>query len=97
MNYFCRYCEITFCCLQYHLDKLNPILLLFLFIMYLNSVLPVKHPNRHPNVPRVRTREQRAEMRQKNYRYLYQVRTAHGDIISQVRYYLFLLISIQLM
>lgn len=25
----------------------------------------------------------RAELRQKKYRYLYQVRTAHGDIISQ--------------
>lgn len=29
------------------------------------------------------TREQRAEMRQRKYRYLYQVRTAHGDVISQ--------------
>ncbi|XP_022914144.2 transmembrane protein 198 [Onthophagus taurus] len=30
-----------------------------------------------------RTRIDRAEMRQKKYRYLYQVRTAHGDVISQ--------------
>lgn len=30
------------------------------------------------------TRAERAEMRQKKYRYLYQVRTAHGDVISQV-------------
>ncbi|XP_049859990.1 transmembrane protein 198 isoform X2 [Schistocerca gregaria] len=30
-----------------------------------------------------RTREQRAEMRQNKYRYLYQVRTAHGDVICQ--------------
>lgn len=30
------------------------------------------------------TREQRAEMKQRKYRYLYQVRTAHGDVISQV-------------
>ncbi|XP_049886346.1 transmembrane protein 198 isoform X2 [Pectinophora gossypiella] len=29
------------------------------------------------------TREQRAEMKQRKYRYLYQVRTAHGDVISQ--------------
>ncbi|CAH1175946.1 unnamed protein product [Phaedon cochleariae] len=29
------------------------------------------------------TRVDRAEMRQKKYRYLYQVRTAHGDVISQ--------------
>ncbi|XP_018569277.1 transmembrane protein 198-like [Anoplophora glabripennis] len=29
------------------------------------------------------TRADRAEMRQKKYRYLYQVRTAHGDVISQ--------------
>ncbi|XP_054273146.1 transmembrane protein 198-like isoform X1 [Macrosteles quadrilineatus] len=47
------------------------------------QLLPVKHPNRHGNVPRPRTREQRAELRQKKYRYLYQVRTAHGDVISQ--------------
>lgn len=26
----------------------------------------------------------RAEMRQNKYRYLYQVRTAHGDVISRV-------------
>lgn len=32
---------------------------------------------------RPRTRDQRAEMKQKKYRYLYQVRTAHGDVISQ--------------
>ncbi|KAL1116429.1 hypothetical protein AAG570_004903 [Ranatra chinensis] len=32
---------------------------------------------------RARTREQRAELRQNKYRYLYQVRTAHGDVISQ--------------
>lgn len=31
-----------------------------------------------------RPRETREEARQKKYRYLYQVRTAHGDIISQV-------------
>ncbi|OWR41993.1 transmembrane protein 198 [Danaus plexippus] len=29
------------------------------------------------------TRDQRAEMKQRKYRYLYQVRTAHGDVISQ--------------
>lgn len=29
------------------------------------------------------SREQRAEMKQRKYRYLYQVRTAHGDVISQ--------------
>ncbi|CAG4942402.1 unnamed protein product [Colias eurytheme] len=33
--------------------------------------------------PRPVTREQRAEMKQRKYRYLYQVRTAHGDVISQ--------------
>ncbi|GBP02733.1 Mariner Mos1 transposase [Eumeta japonica] len=32
---------------------------------------------------RPQTREQRAEMKQRKYRYLYQVRTAHGDVISQ--------------
>ncbi|XP_056632423.1 transmembrane protein 198 [Diorhabda carinulata] len=32
---------------------------------------------------RVVTRAERAEMKQKKYRYLYQVRTAHGDVISQ--------------
>lgn len=46
------------------------------------QLLPVKQ-SRHTNMSRVRTREQRAELRQKKYRYLYQVRTAHGDVISQ--------------
>lgn len=32
-----------------------------------------------------RSRETREEARQRKYRYLYQVRTARGDIISQVR------------
>ncbi|XP_077302497.1 transmembrane protein 198 isoform X2 [Arctopsyche grandis] len=32
---------------------------------------------------RPRTHEQKAEIRQRKYRYLYQVRTAHGDVISQ--------------
>uniref|UniRef100_A0A0A9WV57 Transmembrane protein 198 n=1 Tax=Lygus hesperus TaxID=30085 RepID=A0A0A9WV57_LYGHE len=40
-----------------------------------------KYSGRHP--VRARTREQRAELRQNKYRYLYQVRTAHGDVISQ--------------
>ncbi|XP_063224018.1 transmembrane protein 198 [Bacillus rossius redtenbacheri] len=44
--------------------------------------LPSKK-SRTINLQRVRTREQRAELRQKKYRYLYQVRTAHGDVISQ--------------
>lgn len=34
---------------------------------------------------RPRTHEQKAEIRQRKYRYLYQVRTAHGDVISQVK------------
>uniref|UniRef100_A0A1B6G9D2 Transmembrane protein 198 n=1 Tax=Cuerna arida TaxID=1464854 RepID=A0A1B6G9D2_9HEMI len=51
--------------------------------IYHQQLVTVKHQNRHANMPRVRTREQRAELRQKKYRYLYQVRTAHGDVISQ--------------
>ncbi|XP_039280804.1 transmembrane protein 198 [Nilaparvata lugens] len=42
-----------------------------------------RHHHTNPNRVRVRTREQRAELRQKKYRYLYQIRTAHGDVISQ--------------
>lgn len=42
---------------------------------------PTHHSGKH--VGRPRTREQRAELRQNKYRYLYQVRTAHGDVISQ--------------
>ncbi|CAG9768938.1 unnamed protein product [Ceutorhynchus assimilis] len=41
---------------------------------------------KNPRVPtsmRAMTKMDRAEMRQKKYRYLYQVRSAHGDIISQ--------------
>lgn len=37
------------------------------------------------SVHRGQTRIDKAELRQKKYRYLYQVRTAHGDVISQVR------------
>lgn len=37
-----------------------------------------------------RTRIDRAELRQKKYRYLYQVRTAHGDVISQVNMSIFI-------
>lgn len=36
------------------------------------------------NVHRGQARVDKAELRQKKYRYLYQVRTAHGDVISQV-------------
>ncbi|KAH8274865.1 hypothetical protein KR044_001781, partial [Drosophila immigrans] len=43
----------------------------------------------NPHVPmrraQSRTRETREEARQRKFRYLYQVRTARGDIISQVR------------
>ncbi|KAK4879274.1 hypothetical protein RN001_007420 [Aquatica leii] len=38
---------------------------------------------RGPTVHRGQTRVDKAELRQKKYRYLYQVRTAHGDVISQ--------------
>jgi glycerol-3-phosphate cytidylyltransferase-like family protein len=48
------------------------------------AVVPSKKARHLNTQQRVRTREQRAELRQKKYRYLYQVRTAHGDVISQV-------------
>ncbi|XP_022235426.1 transmembrane protein 198-like isoform X2 [Limulus polyphemus] len=35
------------------------------------------------NLQRIRREESRAEQRQRKYRYLYQVRTAHGDVICQ--------------
>ncbi|RZF37526.1 hypothetical protein LSTR_LSTR008564 [Laodelphax striatellus] len=47
------------------------------------QMVHVKRHHTNPNRVRVRTREQRAELRQKKYRYLYQIRTAHGDVISQ--------------
>lgn len=50
-------------------------------------VILVAAGRKKPRVPtsmRSITKMDRAEMRQKKYRYLYQVRTAHGDIISQV-------------
>ncbi|XP_018011680.1 transmembrane protein 198 [Hyalella azteca] len=50
--------------------------------IYHAQLVPSKNP-RNVNTQRVRSREARAEIRQKKYRYLYQVRTAHGDIISQ--------------
>lgn len=39
--------------------------------------------SRQVNLQRIRQEESRAEQRQRKYRYLYQVRTAHGDVISQ--------------
>ncbi|KAK8770661.1 hypothetical protein V5799_012873 [Amblyomma americanum] len=39
--------------------------------------------SRQLNLQRIRQEESRAEQRQRKYRYLYQVRTAHGDVISQ--------------
>ncbi|XP_037785323.1 transmembrane protein 198 [Penaeus vannamei] len=50
--------------------------------IYHQQLVPSKK-SRSVNLQRMRSREARAEMRQKKYRYLYQVRTAHGDIISQ--------------
>lgn len=48
-----------------------------------------RRPHRRRVAHRVRStsrpRETREEARQRKYRYLYQVRTARGDIISQVR------------
>ncbi|KAF4533525.1 hypothetical protein B566_EDAN001010 [Ephemera danica] len=50
------------------------------------EMVPSKHVRGTMGPQRViRTREQRAEIRQKKYRYLYQVRTAHGDVISQTQ------------
>jgi len=48
-----------------------------------HKVIAPHHKGRTVNLQRLRTRQARAEVRQRNYRYLYQVRTAHGDIISQ--------------
>ncbi|CAG0882923.1 unnamed protein product [Cyprideis torosa] len=45
--------------------------------------VPAKKGGRGSNMQRARTREERAEAKQRKYRYLYQVRTAHGDVISQ--------------
>lgn len=44
--------------------------------------VPSRH-SRQLNLHRIRQEESRAEQRQRKYRYLYQVRTAHGDVISQ--------------
>jgi hypothetical protein len=53
-------------------------------MLYTVAVVPSKKARNLNVQQRLRTREQRAELRQKKYRYLYQVRTAHGDVISQV-------------
>lgn len=50
--------------------------------IYHEDVSAGRKKARGPSV-RGLTRAERAEMRQKKYRYLYQVRTAHGDVISQ--------------
>lgn len=49
---------------------------------YHQELLPVKKPQ-HVNLQRMRTQEMRASQKQRRYRYLYQVRTAHGDVITQ--------------
>ncbi|KAF2350824.1 protein of unknown function DUF4203 [Trinorchestia longiramus] len=51
--------------------------------IYHAQLVPPKNARSVANAQRLRSREARAEIRQKKYRYLYQVRTAHGDIISQ--------------
>lgn len=52
--------------------------------IFLPKAIGGRKKPRAPGVQRARTRAERAELRQKKYRYLYQVRTAHGDVISQV-------------
>ena len=47
-----------------------------------------RKPSASGRGPRRATREERAEAKQRKYRYLYQVRTAHGDVISQVYYFI---------
>ncbi|UYV66141.1 TMEM198 [Cordylochernes scorpioides] len=47
------------------------------------------------DLQRIRQEEHKAEQKQQKYRYLYQVRTAHGDVISQVIPYLSLMWSNQ--
>lgn len=42
-----------------------------------------RHRRRRGQRSNSRPRETREEARQRKYRYLYQIRTAHGDIISQ--------------
>lgn len=46
---------------------------------------PRRRHQAHRSRSNSRPRETREEARQRKYRYLYQVRTARGDIISQVR------------
>lgn len=47
------------------------------------QMAPPRRRTRQLNLQRIRQEENRAEQKQKKYRYLYQVRTAHGDVISQ--------------
>lgn len=59
-----------------------------------------KRPRRRNQAHRARSnsrpRETREEARQRKYRYLYQVRTARGDIISQVKFIIEILGSARL-
>ncbi|KAJ8940055.1 hypothetical protein NQ314_010887 [Rhamnusium bicolor] len=54
-----------------------------IFNLYFRKVAAGRKKPRAPCTRGI-TRADRAEMRQKKYRYLYQVRTAHGDVISQM-------------
>ncbi|XP_014288906.1 transmembrane protein 198 [Halyomorpha halys] len=66
-----------------------PVLALWPAVLFLGLAVQISltphhhHHNAKHGGRGARTREQRAELRQNKYRYLYQVRTAHGDIISQ--------------
>ncbi|KAK9500599.1 hypothetical protein O3M35_001837 [Rhynocoris fuscipes] len=60
-----------------------PLLLLIGLAVQIAITPSNTHHNSGKHPMRARTREQRAELRQNKYRYLYQVRTAHGDVISQ--------------
>jgi len=62
-----------------------PVLLIFgIIIQILVAGKGIYHEEQFPRVKRPRAKpETREERKQRKYRYLYQVRTCHGDVISQ--------------
>ncbi|GAB6033301.1 hypothetical protein CHUAL_013072 [Chamberlinius hualienensis] len=51
--------------------------------IYHQDILPSKKFRQQANVQRLRNRTSRETIKQRRYRYLYQVRTARGDVLSQ--------------
>merc|ERR1711981_1125642 len=64
--------------------RLAPLLIIGIITQIMVAGNGIYHEEQFPRVKRPRSKpETREERKQRKYRYLYQVRTCHGDVISQ--------------